>query len=94
MSLYDILNDTPSLNVTISGGQLLEAIEEAIRKAKKEFTPEKSEEYLTISDTCRKLDVDRSTLWRWAKSGYLKPIEIGGKRKYRASDIEKILRGK
>lgn len=94
MSLYDILTDTPSLNVTINGGQLVEAIDEAIRKAKQEFTPKKEEEYITISEASKKLDVDRSTLWRWAKSGYLKPIEIGGKRKYRASDIEKILGGK
>ena len=35
--------------------------------------------------------VDRSTLWRWAKTGYLIPAEVGGKRLYKQSDIDIIL---
>lgn len=38
------------------------------------------------------LHVDKSTLWRWAKIGYLVPIEVGGKRFYKQSDIDKILK--
>lgn len=40
------------------------------------------------------LDVDKSTLWRWAKAGYLVPIKIGTKTRYRKSDIEKLLSGR
>jgi len=39
------------------------------------------------------LDVDKSTLWRWAKIGYLVPINVGGKRRYRMSDVNRILNG-
>jgi predicted site-specific integrase-resolvase len=34
------------------------------------------------------LDVDRSTLYRWKKRGYLVPIQIGGKVRYKRSEIE------
>jgi predicted site-specific integrase-resolvase len=37
--------------------------------------------------------VDLSTLHRWHKSSYLTHIEIGGKRRYRMSDVKKILEG-
>jgi len=30
-------------------------------------------------------------LWRYAKRGYLTPIEVGGKRKYLKSDIKALL---
>ena len=35
--------------------------------------------------------IDASTLWRWRKRGYLVPVSIGGKRRYRLSEIKKIL---
>ena len=34
-----------------------------------------------------------ATLWRWAKVGYLVPINVGGKRRYRMSDVKRILEG-
>ena len=36
---------------------------------------------------------DSSTLWRWAKSGYLVPVEYGGQRRYRVADVQQILKG-
>ena len=40
------------------------------------------------------VDVDKSTLWRWAKAGYLIPIKIGTKTRYRRSDVQKLLSGR
>ena len=37
------------------------------------------------------LNVSFSTLWKWAKIGYLTPSKIGAKVLYRASDIDRIL---
>ena len=54
---------------------------------------EKSETYPSPKQVCEILDVDNSTLWRWKQKGYLVPIEVGGKRRYRMSDIKKILAG-
>lgn len=39
----------------------------------------------------RLLKVDKSTLWRWQKSGYLLPFKIGNKNFYSKTDIDAIL---
>lgn len=51
-------------------------------------------EFLTAKETADFLNVDPSTLARWDKSGYFKPIRIGSRKMYRIEDIEKILQGK
>ena len=48
-------------------------------------------EYLTPNETAKLLHVNRSTLYQWNKNGYLRVIEVGGKRLYRQSDIDAIL---
>jgi len=94
MSLYDVLSNTPSLNITINGGQLIECIDFAIAKTKKEFEAKQiPEEYLTRKKAAQTLDMSTSSLWRWDKQNYLKPIKVGGKVCYKLSDIERIKKG-
>lgn len=50
-----------------------------------------TETYPSAKRVSEILEVDRSTLWRWAKCGYLVPIEVGGKRRYKMSDVKRIL---
>ena len=47
-----------------------------------------SDKLLTIDEAAKLLSVSKMTLYRWDKNGYLKKMEIGGKRRYRKSDIE------
>ena len=47
-----------------------------------------SDQLLTIDEAAKLLSVSKMTLYRWDKNGYLKKMEIGGKRRYRKSDIE------
>ena len=56
-----------------------------------QMTLEKKEVMLKIKETAEKLGVDRSTLYRWEQSGYLKPVRMGGVPRYRLSDIEAIM---
>ena len=64
-------------------GMLAEATKIAEVKAQDMLiTPEQAAETLKVS---------KVTLWRWEKSGYLIPISIGGKKRYRNSDIAKIM---
>lgn len=60
----------------------------------KSNSKEKEELLLTTSQVANKLQCDPSTLWRWAKVGYLVPIRVGQKKRYRLSDINKILNEK
>ena len=49
-----------------------------------------SDQLLTIDEAAKLLSVSKMTLFRWDKNGYLKKVEIGGKRRYRKSDIERL----
>lgn len=48
---------------------------------------------LSRKATSNRLKVDYSTLWRWEKTGYLKPVRIGRAVYYKVSDIEARERG-
>ncbi|MBQ8866668.1 MAG: helix-turn-helix domain-containing protein [Bacteroidaceae bacterium] len=49
--------------------------------------------YLSAEETARRLKVDRSTLWRWNKDGYLITTKVGNKVRYKLSDVERIQKG-
>ena len=55
---------------------------------------EKKEEFLTVDEAAKLLHRDRSSLWRWSKTGYLTPVKVGAKIFYKKSDIDKLLEGK
>jgi len=86
-----------NLTLSIKAGELVEAIDYCINKTRRELeqqiTDANTETYPSPDQVAKILDVDKSTLWRWRKQGYLVPIEIGGKRRYKMSDIKRILEG-
>lgn len=49
--------------------------------------------FLTEDEVRVRLGACHATLWRWARSGYLKPIKFGKSLRYRLADIEVIERG-
>jgi len=56
--------------------------------------PPSKEELLTRKETLQMLGIDASTLWRWAKMGYLIPVGYGGQKRYRVADVRAITEGK
>ena len=53
----------------------------------------KPEIFLTAEETSKRLNVDRSTLWRWNKEGYIVANKVGSKVRYKLSDVERIQKG-
>lgn len=53
--------------------------------------PDKEDVMLTADETAKQLNVTNVTLWRWAKTGYLRPVKAGRKTFYWQSDINKLL---
>ena len=51
----------------------------------------KDEPTLTRDEVCRMLKTTKTTLWRWANDGYLKPTKVGAKSLYRKCDVERLL---
>ena len=68
-----------------------EIIADTKRELEAEIAEDKSERFLPIKQASEMLGVDPSTLWRWRKRGYLMPVDIGGKRRYRLSEIRRLL---
>lgn len=80
MTLFDLLNDTPSLNVTINARQLIEAIDYAInRNAEKES---EDETFLTTEEAMKIANVSRPTLHRWKQAGIVPSVKLGKSVRY------------
>lgn len=96
MSITEILKSNPELapNLIISAKatdlqEFAKICIEAGRQEKPE--PTKEEEYLTPQQFADALQVSLVTLWSWDKKEITRPLRIGNAKRYRRSDLEKIL---
>ena len=83
------ISDLVGRNVSISIG--LDDLRMFFTELAQKAVPEKTEKYLSPKQVCEMLDIDNSTLWRWGRNNYLPPFKVGGKNRYRMSDIQKLL---
>ena len=95
--LITIAKQCPDLIVSIRLHDLVEAntllIAEVKQQLEQTITDANAETYPSREKVMEMLDVSQATMWRWQKSGYLVPINVGGKRRYRMSDVKRILEG-
>lgn len=72
---------------------LSEIIDERIEYIIETWTEtNKSDGMVSSAKAAQLLGVSKTTLWRWNKCGYLKPIRVGGNDRYRLRDINRILK--
>jgi hypothetical protein len=97
MNLREILQESGNVTIAVSLVDLKQFAVDIIESTKKELEDvviaDKAETYPSPKRVCEILDVDASTLWRWNKRGYLCPAEVGGKRRYKMSEVNAILNG-
>lgn len=86
-----LMSGNVNVQFSVTGKDLQEFGENLIRKAVEQLAPQKEEKYLKIAEVATMLQVDRSTLYRWEKDNYLKPVRVGGKPRYKLSDVEAIM---
>lgn len=92
--IADLIKQNQNVQLVVSASDLRELVnewcdereaqEEAVRKSMTES------ECISSTDAEKTLGVTSSTLWRWAKSGYLVPIKVGRKNVYKQADIDRI----
>ena len=85
-----------NLKLEISGSDLMafaEYIHQRALEERDKNTSKETETYLTPQQFAEALQVSLVTLWSWDKRGITKPLFIGKAKRYRHSDLEKILTG-
>ena len=94
MDLIEVARQCPDLTVSIRLGDLIEAnqslVEEALMRLEKSVAKSRTEIYLSRTKVMQMLEVASATLWRWEKCGYLVQLSVGGKKRYRLSDIQRL----
>lgn len=95
MDLIQLAKLYPEIQVSIKLSDLLEAnqilIEETKRQLEDTLQEARTETYISPAKACEMLEVSKATLWRWNKMGYLNVYHIGGKSRYKMSDIKNLL---
>ena len=98
INLIEIAKEYPGTIISVSVGDLLRAnrelIDNTLHDMEQQLEVSHTETYLSATDVTKMLRINRSTLWRWAQSQYLVPIKIGGKIRYKRSDIDQIINAK
>lgn len=84
-----------NVNVTLKQSDLYrfadDLLDGAIERVRTEIALQPKDVYYTVRQVADILSVDRTTLHRWNKIGYLKPLKFGGLVRYRKSDIEALV---
>jgi excisionase family DNA binding protein len=97
ITIADLLNSGANITVAINLEQLKvwhkEVIEDTIRKCEDVVLSAKAETYPSPKQVSELLNVHLTTLWRWAAKGYLVPLEVGRKRRYKMSEVKALMEG-
>lgn len=100
LSMIDILTlakEAPGTILAVRADDLMEAntrlIDQVRADLEKELAERNTATLLTREMVLEQLNVSPTTLWRWEKRGYLVPVEVGGQRRYKSTDIKRIMEG-
>ena len=97
MNIQELVQCAPTINLTITAGDLKEFAALLIAETKAELeqsiSDSKAETYLSSEKVMQMMEISKSTLWRWKKRGYLVPVMLGNNERYKLSDIKKIVEG-
>ena len=98
LDLFELLREFPEATLTVHAGDLGHFARELLAEARQDFEREraaiaegKTEEYLTPEMVKTLLRISESTLYRMAKAKILVTVFVGGQKRYRRSDLDKLL---
>lgn len=96
--LNKIADGTPGVMLVVDAADLKSVVSYMwgahVAQTKETIAANRERPTMTREDAAKALNVTLSTLWRWAKMGYLNPVKIGTKVLYRATDIDSMLKRK
>ncbi|MCC8176597.1 MAG: MerR family transcriptional regulator [Bacteroidales bacterium] len=89
-----MFNNSSQQLFVISKENLTDLAQILIEETRKAFEKKEDKTLLTKKAACQLLGKDPSTIWRWEKEGYLVPVQTGGRKSYRLSDLNEIKEGR
>ena len=96
-NIYELAQTFPNISVTIKLSELIEFGKLLIAETKREFEQQikeqNTETYPTRGEVMMIFVGSTSTLWHYKKKGWLKPLDVGGRVKYRMSDVKRFMEG-
>ncbi len=97
MNIQELAQCAPTINLTITAGDLKEFATQLIAETKEQLEQSirdsKAETYLSSEKVMQMMEISKTTLWRWKQRDYLVPVRVGGNERYRLSAINKIMEG-
>lgn len=97
-TLNTITAGAPGVMLVVSAADLKNVVnamwQEQDQRTADALAAQRERPTLTRFEAAKALNVTLTTLWRWAKIGYLTPVKIGTKVLYKASDIDRMLQEK
>lgn len=94
-TLLEIAESYPDLSINIKLSDLLDAFkqvaEEIYEAREREIAIEKEDYLVSREEVMKMLGVSPTTLWRWQKEEYLKPVRQGVKVKFHKRDIDALM---
>lgn len=98
IDILTLAKEAPGTILAVRADDLVNANNQLIDQVRadleREIHEKRTASFLTREMVLERLNVAPSTLWRWQKSGYLVPVNVGGQRRYKSTDIDEILEGK
>ncbi|MFI3265278.1 MAG: helix-turn-helix domain-containing protein [Rikenellaceae bacterium] len=95
MTSINVSELSADVNITLRQSELRkfasELLERAIEQVRTEVGLHPKDVYYTVKQVAAILSVDRTTLHRWGKLGYLMPVKFGGLVRYHKSDVEALI---
>lgn len=90
MDITKLIQENPSINITINAQDLLDFSTSLASKTVQEFINTKNEKLLTRTEVVEKFQVSEATLWRWTKHKIIHSKRVGGRVYYPESEIERL----
>ena len=98
IDIAELAKHCPDVTISIKAGDLIEAnkklVDDVRSSLEQKIRDEHEEKFLSPDDVCEMLNVSKPTLWRWEKLEYLLPLRVGGKVRYKLSEVKQILSNK
>ena len=98
LDIEKLITENPNVVFQVTGADLKAFADQLLIGAKaiamQEAEDAANNKLLSVEEAAELLSVSKMTLYRWDKNDVLKRVEIGGQRRYRKSDIDRLIGGK